>query len=95
MWGQHFRVLCLEIFAISLPRGAEGKKHHLFASDFFQDVEPLPYLRHSEKYNFDINLQVAIEPEGNSTKPSVVCRSNFKYMYWTMLQQLAHHSITG
>jgi len=60
-----------------------------------QDVEPLPYLRHSEKYNFDINLQVAIEPEGNSTKPSVVCRSNFKYMYWTMLQQLAHHSITG
>ena len=88
-------VITTRPIAASLPRGAEGKKLHLFANHFFQDVEPLPYLRHSEKYNFDIKLQVAIEPEGNSTKPSVVCRSNFKYMYWTMLQQLAHHSITG
>jgi len=62
--------------------------------NFAQDVEPLSYLKHDLKYNYDIKLQVAIQPEGES-KSSVVCKSNFKYMYWTMLQQLTHHSITG
>lgn len=27
--------------------------------------------------------------------PATICRSNFKYMYWTMKQQLAHHTVTG
>jgi len=62
--------------------------------NFVQDVEPLSYLKHDLKYNYDIKLQVAVQPEGEA-EPSVVCRSNFKYMYWTMLQQLTHHSITG
>jgi len=26
---------------------------------------------------------------------STVCRTNFKYLYWTPKQQLAHHTITG
>ncbi len=59
-----------------------------------QEPEPLPYLRHEDKFNFDINLEVAVQPEGCS-KASVVCKSNFKYLYWTMKQQLCHHSITG
>ncbi|POI33363.1 hypothetical protein CIB84_002885, partial [Bambusicola thoracicus] len=59
-----------------------------------QDPKPLPYLRDEEPYTFDINLFVAIKGEGMSTA-TTICRSNFKHMYWTMKQQLAHHSING
>ncbi|XP_066257363.1 fumarylacetoacetase [Euwallacea similis] len=58
-----------------------------------QDPDPFPYLKHSDNFNFDINLQVDITPK-NSTA-TTVCRSNFKYLYWTVKQQLAQHTITG
>jgi fumarylacetoacetase len=58
-----------------------------------QDPEPLPYLQHSGNNSFDIALEAAIETaDGNST---TVARSNFKYMYWSMAQQLAHHTVNG
>ncbi|RLW03620.1 hypothetical protein DV515_00006401 [Chloebia gouldiae] len=59
-----------------------------------QDPKPLPYLQDKDPYTFDIKLFVAIKGEGMST-PTTICRSNFKHMYWTMKQQLAHHSING
>ncbi|KYO21098.1 fumarylacetoacetase [Alligator mississippiensis] len=59
-----------------------------------QDPKPLPYLCDEEPYTFDINLFVAIKGEGMS-KPRTICKSNFKHMYWTMKQQLAHHSCNG
>ncbi|KAL3211243.1 hypothetical protein MRX96_036584 [Rhipicephalus microplus] len=59
-----------------------------------QDPAPMPYLTHSDHYNYDINLQVDIKPKG-AAAATTVCKSNFKYMYWTMKQQLAHHTITG
>ncbi|KAM5206579.1 fumarylacetoacetase isoform 2-T2 [Hipposideros larvatus] len=59
-----------------------------------QDPKPLPYLRHDQPYTFDINLFVALKGEGMS-QPATICRSNFKHMYWTMLQQLTHHSVNG
>lgn len=55
--------------------------------------ELLPYLQFKGKKSFDINLEVALQPEG--LKETVVSTSNFKYMYWNMSQQLAHHTITG
>eukprot|EP00730_Choanoeca_flexa_P018688 TRINITY_DN9101_c0_g1_i1.p1 TRINITY_DN9101_c0_g1~~TRINITY_DN9101_c0_g1_i1.p1 ORF type:complete len:433 (+),score=110.38 TRINITY_DN9101_c0_g1_i1:50-1300(+) len=58
-----------------------------------QDPSPLPYLQHKDNYSFDINLSVAIKPEGSSGR--VVANTNLKYMYWTMKQQLAHHTVTG
>jgi len=58
-----------------------------------QDPAPLPYLAHEDPYNFDINLAAAIKAPGQEA--AVVTNSNFKYMYWTMKQQLAHHSVTG
>ena len=58
-----------------------------------QDPQPLPYLDHGENKNFDIKLQVAIQPEGG--EETVVANSNFKYMYWSMAQQLAHHTVNG
>uniref|UniRef100_F1KZG3 Fumarylacetoacetase n=1 Tax=Ascaris suum TaxID=6253 RepID=F1KZG3_ASCSU len=59
-----------------------------------QDPTPLPYLKHDDPYNFDIKLQVTIRPQ-NSEVDHVVCNSNFKYMYWTMKQQLSHHTSNG
>lgn len=58
-----------------------------------QVFEPLPYLKKEGKDSYDINLQMAIQPEGK--EETVVCNSNFKYMYWTMVQQLAHHTVNG
>lgn len=65
-----------------------------FAVDNFpQDPKPFPYLQHDDKYNFDINLIVDIKPENGL--PTTVSRSNYRYMYWTPKQQLAHHTVTG
>ncbi len=58
-----------------------------------QEPIPLPYLQQKGDKSFDINLEVRITPEG--AQPTVVTRSNFKYMYWTMAQQLAHHTVNG
>nr|CAD7424287.1 unnamed protein product [Timema monikensis] len=116
-----------------------------FAVDNMEQVpQPFPYLRHDDKFNFDINLtidikrQLSIYSPGlvlygltfigmalakySSNKPcvpwqhdttrhdttlqdclfpaersvsSTVSRTNYKYMYWTSKQQLAHHTITG
>lgn len=59
-----------------------------------KDPKPFPYLQHDDKYTFDIQLEVSIQPDGAS-QSSPVCHSNFRHMYWTMKQQLAHHSVTG
>ncbi|GAB1856592.1 fumarylacetoacetase [Flavobacteriaceae bacterium MHTCC 0001] len=53
----------------------------------------LPYLQFKGNKSFDISLEVAIQPKG--AKETVVTKSNFKYMYWNMCQQLAHHTING
>ena len=55
--------------------------------------ELLPYLRSTGKKSFDINLEVELTPENG--KPTTISRSNFKYMYWNMSQQLAHHTVNG
>ncbi|MGH1384655.1 fumarylacetoacetase [Kordia sp.] len=53
----------------------------------------LEYLQYTGKKSYDIHLEVAIQPE-NSTE-TIVSRSNFKYMYWNMAQQLTHHTVNG
>ena len=55
--------------------------------------KPLPYLKQEGKGSYDIHLQVGIQPENG--EETVVANSNFKYMYWTMAQQLAHHTVNG
>lgn len=59
-----------------------------------QDPEVLPYLKCETPHSFDINLEAYIQPEGVK-QASRVCRSNFKYMYWNVAQQLAHHTVNG
>ena len=58
-----------------------------------QSPEPLPYLQFSGNRSFDIKLEAAIQPK--DAQETVVTRSNFKYLYWNMAQQLAHHSVNG
>jgi len=58
-----------------------------------QEPEVLPYLKFEGKKNIDIHLEVEIVPE--SGKGLTVSKSNFKYMYWNMAQQLAHHTVNG
>ncbi|MEY2924060.1 MAG: hypothetical protein RLZZ337_600 [Bacteroidota bacterium] len=58
-----------------------------------QDPEVLTYLRYQGQKNFDINLEVGLSPENDDE--TIISRSNFKYMYWNMAQQLAHHTVNG
>ncbi len=58
-----------------------------------QDPKVLPYLEYEGDKNYDIHLEVKIQPENGKGK--VVSRSNFKYMYWNMVQQLTHHTVNG
>jgi fumarylacetoacetase len=53
----------------------------------------MPYLQCSGNHNFDIKLDVFIQPEGQ--EPVRICHSNYKYMYWNLAQQLAHQTVNG
>ncbi|MBK8700629.1 MAG: fumarylacetoacetase [Saprospiraceae bacterium] len=58
-----------------------------------QKTAVLDYLKVEGAKNYDIGLEVdLICPDGAVT---TICRSNFKYMYWNMCQQLAHHTVNG
>lgn len=59
-----------------------------------QDPEPLDYLRADGPASYDINLEVGIQTQRMSS-PHTVCRTNVKHLYWTMRQQLAHHTVNG
>lgn len=58
-----------------------------------QEPEVLPYLKFEGNHNFDISLEVMIQPDQQD--PFIVCRSNYKYMYWNLVQQLAHQTVNG
>jgi fumarylacetoacetase len=59
-----------------------------------QDPPPLPYLHERDRHTYDIRLEVYLQGE-NMAEPQRVCASNFKYLYWTVAQQLAHHTVNG
>ena len=58
-----------------------------------QDPKVLPYLEYQGEKNYDVKLEVYIAPD--KKEPFRICESNFKYMYWNMNQQLAHHTVNG
>lgn len=69
------------------------------ALEFFRVKSPeqnppvLEYLKTEGLRNFDINLEVSIQAkDGNET---LVCKNNFKEMYWNVAQQIAHHTVNG
>ena len=71
----------------------------LEALDSFRTASPvqepavLDYLKFEGDKNFDINLEVYLQPE-NGTE-TLISESNYKFMYWNMAQQLAHHTVNG
>jgi fumarylacetoacetase len=60
---------------------------------YVQDPPLLPYLQYKGDKNLDINLEVYLKPQNG--EENLVCNSNYKYMYYTMEQQLAHHTVNG
>ncbi len=60
---------------------------------YVQDPKVLPYLEYNGDKNLDIQLDVFLQPKNGGLNK--ICSSNYKYMYWTMEQQLAHHTVNG
>lgn len=58
-----------------------------------QEPDVLPYLKTIGDYHYDINLEVYIQPENG--EENLMCKSNMKYLYWSMNQQLAHQTVNG
>jgi len=59
-----------------------------------QDPEPLPYLRAKNDFTFDIQLEAQLQTSSMDA-PRVITRTNFQNLYWSVAQQLAHHTVTG
>lgn len=58
-----------------------------------QDPVPLPYLRDPLLHSWDIPITTTIAT--NNKNSQVVSETNYKYMYWSVNQQIAHHTVTG
>ena len=54
----------------------------------------LPYLQIDGDKSIDIKLKVQLQTP-NDAPATTISRSNYKYMYWSMEQQLAHHTVNG
>ncbi len=59
-----------------------------------QNPKPLGYLQSSDRTTFDIQLEVLLQTEAQQ-EPHNICRTNYKELYWTMTQQLAHQTVAG
>lgn len=59
-----------------------------------QDPAPLAYLQQKHAQNYDLRLEVDLKTE-NMQKSAAITRTNFKYMYWSSVQQLVHHASSG
>jgi fumarylacetoacetase len=59
-----------------------------------QDPEPLPYLREKNDFTFDIQLEASLRT-AKLNEPLVITRTNFQNLYWSISQQLAHHTVNG
>jgi len=56
-----------------------------------QDPAPLPYLQQAQPNNYDLQLDVGLRA-AQMNEAANICRTNFKYMYWSSVQQLVHHA---
>ena len=59
-----------------------------------QDPGPLPYLRAKSDFTFDIHLQARLQTSSMNA-PHVITRTNFQNLYWSIAQQLVHHTVNG
>jgi fumarylacetoacetase len=59
-----------------------------------QDPEPVPYLRGKNDFTFDIHLEASLQTSSMKT-PQIITSTNFQNLYWSVSQQLAHHTVNG
>lgn len=59
-----------------------------------QDPEPLSYLRSEKDFTYDIQLEARVQT-ASMDSPHVITRTNFQNLYWSIAQQLAHHTVNG
>ncbi len=59
-----------------------------------QDPAPLGYLKQAKPNNYNLELDVSLRPAG-ANAPTRICHTNFRYMYWSSVQQLMHHASSG
>jgi fumarylacetoacetase len=59
-----------------------------------QNPAPLPYLRQEQPNNYDLQLNVTLRA-AQMSEATRICHTNFKYMYWSSVQQLVHHASSG
>ncbi len=59
-----------------------------------QDPPPLPYLQSATRWTYDIHLEAHLQTTQMTTAVPI-CRTNFRYLYWSMAQQIAHHTSNG
>ena len=59
-----------------------------------QEPKPLSYLQQAQPNNYDMALEVGLRA-APMNEAATICRTNFKYMYWSSVQQLVHHASSG
>jgi fumarylacetoacetase len=59
-----------------------------------QDPEPLPYLHAASDFTYDIQLEARLQTAAMN-ESHVITRTNFQNLYWSIAQQLAHHTVNG
>jgi fumarylacetoacetase len=59
-----------------------------------QDPEPLAYLQTKNNFTFDIYLEAFLQTSSIDAR-QVITRTNFQNLYWSVAQQLAHHTVNG
>ena len=59
-----------------------------------QEPRPLPYLRAERPCAYDVHLEASLQDD-EMEEPAVITRTNFRHLYWSLCQQVAHHTVTG
>jgi fumarylacetoacetase len=60
-----------------------------------QEPTPLPYLQTTGEHHFDVQLEVLLQPADATAAPFVISHTTMRHLYWSMAQQLAHHTANG
>ncbi|MDA7424786.1 fumarylacetoacetase [Thalassococcus lentus] len=58
-----------------------------------REFDLLPHLQDTGPMLYDIDLEVGLAPEGQAE--TVIARTNYREMYYSSAQQLAHHTTSG
>ncbi len=59
-----------------------------------REEELFPYLREPKPMLYDIHLEAWMQPE-NAARATRISETNYRYLYYSAGQQLAHHAIGG